>query len=122
MPQENGNRTDVRWAALTGEDGFGLLATGSTPFEFSAGRFTAEDLTMARHVHEVPRRDTITWNLDYRQTGLGGNSCGPGTLPQYRIPPAPARFTFRLCPIQRETDPDELAAAWPEPADDTGRP
>ncbi len=122
MPQENGNRTDVRWVALTDPDGFGLLATGDAAFEFSAARFTAEDLTAARHVHEVPRRDAITWNLDHRQTGLGGNSCGPGTLPQYRIPPVPARFIFRLCPLQGETTPEDLALAWPERADGEGQP
>ncbi|MGQ9491380.1 MAG: glycoside hydrolase family 2 TIM barrel-domain containing protein [Anaerolineae bacterium] len=114
MPQENGNRTDVRWAALTDANGFGLLATGDTVFEFSAGHFTAEDLTAARHTHEVPHRATITWNLDHRQTGLGGNSCGPGTLPQYRLPPTPTRFTFRLCPLTGDTSAEEVAAHWPE--------
>lgn len=115
MPQENGNRADVRWAALTDPDGYGLLATADATFEFSAARFTAEDLTLARHIHEVPRREVITWNLDHRHTGLGGNSCGPGTLPQYRIAPAPTRFTFRLCPLQGDVAPEDVATAWPEP-------
>lgn len=113
MPQENGNRTDVRWAALTDTEGVGLLVANDAPFEFSAGRFTAEDLTAARHVHEVPRRETITWNLDHRQAGLGGNSCGPGTLPQYRITPAPVRFVFHLRPVTKGMLPDEVAARWP---------
>jgi beta-galactosidase/beta-glucuronidase len=34
MPQENGNKTDVRWLALTNEAGLGLLAVGLAPLEF----------------------------------------------------------------------------------------
>ncbi|RME66099.1 MAG: DUF4981 domain-containing protein, partial [Caldilineae bacterium] len=92
MPQENGNKTDVRWAALTDEEGFGLLAIGSRPLEMSVHHCTAQDLTAARHIHETPRRPEITWNIDYAQNGLGNGSCGPGVLPQYQLKPAEARW------------------------------
>ena len=38
-PQESGNRTDVRWATLTNNDGVGLLAVGMTAavFLFATG-------------------------------------------------------------------------------------
>ncbi|RJS74964.1 hypothetical protein CW712_05710, partial [Candidatus Bathyarchaeota archaeon] len=35
-------------------------------------------------------------NLDYKQSGLGGGSCGPDTLPKYLIKPQPVRFKVRL--------------------------
>jgi hypothetical protein len=98
-PQENGNKTDVRWAALTDEGGVGLLAVGLPHLEVSAHHFTTEDLAAARHTYELRRRDDITLHLDHRQSGLGGASCGPATLPQHLIEPQEMRFSVRLRPI-----------------------
>ena len=99
VPQENGNKTDVRWASLTDDRGIGLVAVGMPVLEVSAHHYTTEDLAEAKHTHELVRRDEITLNLDCRQTGLGGESCGPGTLPQYLIAPEETRFSVRLCPL-----------------------
>jgi hypothetical protein len=98
-PQDNGNKTDVRWVALTDDLGEGLLAVGTSLMEASAHHFTAQDFTEADHTHELRRREEITLNLDYRQSGLGGESCGPGTLPKYQIRPEPVEFSVRLRPI-----------------------
>ena len=99
MPQENGNRTDVRWLTLTGSNGAGLLVTAGRPLEASASHFTADDLYKALHTNElVPRPETIL-NLDRMQCGLGGASCGPGTLPQYLVMPGDWEFSFRLHPL-----------------------
>ena len=110
MPQENGNKTDVRWVALTDVRGDGLLAVGKPLMEASAHHFTAEDLTEARHTHELKKREDISLNLDYRQSGLGGESCGPGTLLPYLIKPEPVEFSIRLRPISGEgPGPTELS-------------
>ena len=93
-PQENGNRSDVRWVALTGLRGLGLLVAGCPMLNFSVHRFTATDFTAARHTYDLVPRETLTLNLDYRQRGLGSASCGPDVLPQYEL--APAEFLFRL--------------------------
>ncbi|MBN1868457.1 DUF4981 domain-containing protein [Candidatus Sumerlaeota bacterium] len=101
-PQENGNKTDVRWVALTNADGVGLMGRGIAGLlDVSAHRYTTEDLTEARHTPDLKKRPEITLNLDYRQSGLGNASCGPDirVLPQYELPPAPVRFTVRLTPI-----------------------
>ena len=42
-PQDNGNRTDVRWVSLTNTRGMGLWATMPC-LNFSAHRFTTEDI------------------------------------------------------------------------------
>jgi hypothetical protein len=104
VPQDNGNKTDVRWISLTNEDGTGLLAVGRPFLEVSAHHFRAQDLAQARHTYELERRKEITLNLDYRQSGLGGASCGPGTLPQYLIRPEEIRFSLRLRPFSRGQD------------------
>jgi hypothetical protein len=108
-PQENGNKTDVRWMALTNEAGLGLLVVGESGEEdapwlnVSAHHFTTQDLTDATHTYELKRRDKVTLNLDYAQGGLGNGSCGPGVLPQYLLMPEEARFTLRLRPFMAGT-------------------
>ena len=115
MPQENGNKTDVRWVSLTNAEGIGLLAGGMPLLEISAHHYSTADLTEARHTYELPRRPDITLNLDYKPTGLGGNSCGPGTLPQYRIWPAETRFSVRLRPFNSQhTSAIALSKRLPE--------
>ena len=99
MPQENGNKTDVRWASLTDKNGRGLLAVGMPLMEVSVHHFTTEDLTQAKHTFELKKRDDITLNLDYKQSGLGGASCGPDTLPQYKIKPEKVKFKVRIKPL-----------------------
>lgn len=100
MPQENGNKTEVRWATLADEAGGGWRITSlSSPLEMSVHHFTAEDLTKAMHTYELQRRDEITLNVDYAQGGLGNASCGPGVLPQYLLAPVPVSFGVRLEPL-----------------------
>jgi beta-galactosidase len=116
MPQETGNKTDVRWAALTDMDGYGLAALGDPSMEVTALHFTAEDLTIAEHTYQLKPRPEVILNLDWKQTGLGGNSCGPGTLPQYRVLPEPV--VFRLCFRPISPDNPKLAEhckGLPEP-------
>jgi beta-galactosidase/beta-glucuronidase len=115
MPQENGNKTEVRWLTLTNGTGIGLLATGRPPLEASASHCTADDLYRAFHTNELARREEVILNLDYKQCGLGGASCGPGTLPQYLIQTGTFEFTVRLRPfVVGEQDPAELSRQWPE--------
>jgi beta-galactosidase/evolved beta-galactosidase subunit alpha len=96
MPQENGNRIDVRWCRLTDPFGHGLRVDGQPLINFSAHRFTVDDLTEAKHHCELVPRDTITLHLDHQHNGLGSASCGPGVLEQYRLKPGRFGFALRL--------------------------
>lgn len=97
-PQENGNRTDVRWVSLANRGGAGWRAVGQPMLNFSAHRFTVQDFEKARHTYDLAPRGEITMNLDYRQNGIGSNSCGPRPLPQYWLKPEEFRFAVRLVP------------------------
>jgi beta-galactosidase len=115
-PQENGNRTDVRWIALTDGSGAGLLASGLPLLSVSAWPYTMADLEAATHVHELPRRDTVTLNLDYGQTGVGGDD-GWGARPhaQYTLDAKPYAYRFRLRPYAPEMGPlEDVARRTPE--------
>ena len=110
LPQENGNKTEVRWAALSNEAGVGLLAVCHPALEVSVSHYTADDLWKAGHTCDLIRRDEVTLNLDVKQCGLGGASCGPGTLPQYLV--LPGRYDFAVCLrpfVEGEHDPSRIA-------------
>lgn len=104
-PQENGNKTDVYWVALTDGAGQGLLAMGQPTIETSAHHYSTENLAQADHTYALNWEETITWKLDYAQAGLGGGSCGPATRPEYMLPPDPVRFAVRLRPVTGDDTP-----------------
>ena len=98
-PQENGNRGGVRWVSLTNTRGMGLFASGEPLVNFSAQRFTTEDIEKARHRCDLIPRDEITLTLDHRHNGIGTASCGPGVLPHYQLHPELFEFRLRLKPF-----------------------
>lgn len=97
-PQENGNKEDVRWFALTDEVGQGILIVPELPLSASAHHFTAEDLVRARHTNELQLRKEVVVSIDYKHTGLGNRSCGPETMESYKLYPTPVTFRFRIQP------------------------
>lgn len=100
-PQENGNKTDVRWAAWTNRKGIGLVAVGEPLINASAWPYTLTDLEKARHINEPASRDTITVNIDYMQTGVAGdNSWGARPHRQYTLwSDRTYQWQVRLCPV-----------------------
>jgi len=114
FPQENGNRTDVSWVALTNPRGMGMLAVGQPAINFSALRFTPMDLENARHTSELTPRDEVILHLDYAQNGIGSNSCGPAPLQQYILQTEEFRFSVRLKPFSIDSiTPAEAAKVKP---------
>ena len=83
-PQENGNRTDCKWVRLANDRGFGVMAVAKDKLDFSAMYYEAVDLEKAKHTIDLKKRDYIVLNIDYKQNGLGTNSCGQNQLEQYR--------------------------------------
>ncbi len=96
VPQGERQPHRHRWAALTNEQGAGLLAVGAPTLDFSAHRYTTEDLDRARHTSDLSPRDTITLHLDWRQNGIGSNGCGPALLERYQLHAEPFVFRLRL--------------------------
>ncbi len=99
FPQENGNRVDVRWLALTDATGTGLSVRGAPSFDFTARRWTTEQLDAARHTWDLRPGPQIHLNLDVGHTGLGSASCGPTLPPEHWLPAQPTVFTLLLWPL-----------------------
>lgn len=116
MPQENGNKTDVRWAALSNSQKTGLLAVGEPLLEVSVSHFSIENLYTALHTNELVRQDEIYLHLDVMQCGLGGNSCGPRTLDKYLVWPNPTSFSILLRPFSGDESLTQMGREWLEKA------
>lgn len=109
-PQENGNRTDVRWVALVNDKGIGLLAVGRPLLSISAHHFIDEDFDpgvekQQRHTYHLKKRDLVTLKLDYKQMGVGGDtSWGERARPhpEYRLPVKEYSYSFRLRPFSKK--------------------
>lgn len=112
FPQEFGNRMDVSWVALTDSHGAGLLAVGDPTINFSAMRFTADELEKARHTCELKPRDEVILNLDYAHNGIGTASCGPGPWKHYLLHPEEFRFSVTLKPFSQDKWSAAEASKW----------
>ncbi len=100
-PQETGNKSDVKWTALTAESGFGLLAIADDSLYVSAWPCRMDDYEKATHPTELTFRDNVTVNIDYRQMGVGGdNSWGARPHAKYTLPPNTYSYKFRLRPVK----------------------
>ena len=108
-PQESGNRTDVRWVAITNAFGNGLFISGKQHLNFSIYCYSDADITKAERMNQILPAGFWTVNIDYKQAPLGTATCGPGALDKYLIKNDIYQYTFRLRPFKKgETTPEEL--------------
>ena len=105
-PQDNGYKCDVRWVAFTDADGRGVRFSASEPLFVQALHYGAEDLEFSRHRRlqqrfraPLVKRDEVCLNLDIRQLGLGGASCGPRPMAKYIFPVQKEEWTLKMEPV-----------------------
>ncbi|WP_256717939.1 glycoside hydrolase family 2 TIM barrel-domain containing protein [Shewanella sp. UCD-KL12] len=125
-PQETGQRTQVRYAAVTNDAGIGLMAVAATQMQTSLWPFSQADIDFRKgdaqgsasglvpvtqnHGAEIPLRDYVTWNIDHKQMGLGGDtSWGRPVHEPYRIKAKPMSFEFKLIPVTAQSQLQDLA-------------
>ena len=103
-PQDCGMKCDVRWVEFTDRYGRGARFSASEPLFVQALHYDWETLAYSRHINGQRRMnavpvpsDDVLLNLDVRQTGLGGASCGPGPMAKYRFDPkATVEWTLKI--------------------------
>lgn len=101
-PQDAGNRTKVRYLAVTDNEGDGLkFAFKDEYFNFNVRTFTQKLLQNAKHQEDLHDENTTVINIDGFTRGTGTASCGPDILPQFEVDGSKGlEFTFYMMPAK----------------------
>ncbi len=97
-PQENGNRSDVRWLEMTTKKRT-LKIQGIPSFDFSVWSYSMENLEKATHINELNKADAYILNIDFKQFGLGGDNSWSSIAiahPEYRLSESTYRLTYEI--------------------------
>lgn len=114
-PQEVGNREDVRWCSLTDESGKGAIFISTDKMSTQALPYSAVDMILAGHPHQLPQAKDTYLRLDLGVTGLGGNSCGQGgPLKHDRIFAGENKMGFIIRPVDSEGQLTNLSNVAPD--------
>ena len=94
-PQECGNKTDVRYAEISGDNGIAIRFEGSPVMEFSALPWTPGEMENAMHAYELPPVHHTVVRPALLRRGVGGDdSWGAKTHEEFRIPNKNYKFEF----------------------------
>jgi len=99
-PQENGSHYGCEWVKVSGfAGGWEVKATGK-PLSFNVSPYTQEMLAGAKHNFELKESGYTIFCIDYRQSGIGSNSCGPDLMEKYQLNEPSFTFEFCLNPVR----------------------
>ncbi len=102
-PQENGSHNDCDYVVVNGADSI-MKVYGEKTFSFNASVFTQEELAEKKHNFELIPCGSTVLNLDFRQNGIGSNSCGPRLKEKYRFEEESFTFSLYLKPERVRKD------------------
>lgn len=99
-PQENMAHADTMWCEVSSLTGHGLLFLRTNqPFSFNCSHFTPKQISDTPHDYELKPLDETIVNIDFRQAGIGSNSCGPALRHEYRLADGHYTVSFRMVPV-----------------------
>ncbi len=94
-PQDNSNHSDTFYLKLKSEKNGSIGIYSDRKFTFNVHNYTQDTLLKANHREDVVDEKTTFVTLDGFTRGTGTNSCGPETLPEYRVD-ASKELTFNF--------------------------
>lgn len=94
-PQENGSHCGVRYVNIA-SDKIKISAESDKEFVFNVSPYTQEQLEKTAHNYELTEGDSTVICLDYAQSGIGSNSCGPELEPIYCVNDEKFEYTLKL--------------------------
>ncbi len=87
VPQENANKTGVRWAEFVNSDGLGIRFEADDVLEVSPGFYTPLETEEYDHDYKLPEPEKVIAKVNARMMGVGGDdSWGSRPLVQYKNP------------------------------------
>ena len=96
-PQENGSHHDCDYVML--QNGrMTFTVAGEKTFAFNASVYTQEELTEKAHNYELEESPYTVLCVDYRQSGIGSNSCGPILAEKYQLNEEQFELKVRFVP------------------------
>ncbi|MFZ2539721.1 MAG: glycoside hydrolase family 2 TIM barrel-domain containing protein [Oscillospiraceae bacterium] len=107
-PQENGNRTGVKWALLCDKEA-GISIGSTVAKDFSARDVEDEQLNSCTHNCDLKAEDYLSVNYDMINSGLGSGACGPKAMDQYKAFPIRFDFSFSIVPVTMQSNVIENA-------------
>ena len=100
MPQENGNKTDVRWIQVMDRAETGLKITGQPLLEANVQNYSLRALNDSKTSHSLVRGEKTYIHVDLKQMGLGGDdSWSPRVHEEYQLRDMAYRLRFSLKPF-----------------------
>ena len=97
-PQESGAHYGCKWAGVSSISGYSLFLAARS-FSLSASHYDPSYLTEVMHDYELtPARESIVI-VDYRNAGVGSDSCGNPLSREYAIGEKSFDFEFSFCPM-----------------------
>ena len=105
-PQENGNKTGVRWMTLTDEHGQGLKITAEGGMlELGVRNYSFETMRASKYSFEMERSPNVILNMIATQEGMGGiTSWGAKPRKQFRLENRKYTYAYRIGPAGVEAE------------------
>ncbi|MEN8078533.1 glycoside hydrolase family 2 TIM barrel-domain containing protein [Clostridioides difficile] len=94
-PQENGSHHFCREVSVKNNSGK-IYVLSENDFAFNVSHFSVEQLTNTAHNFELSEEDSTYLIIDYKQSGIGSNSCGPDLPEEYRLNEEDFSYNFYL--------------------------
>ena len=104
VPQENGSHYDCEYVAVENAD-TGMEITGTPAFSFQIMEYTTEELAAKAHNTDLVKSAYTELYLDYRQNGIGSESCCTNLKADYEFVERQFEMNwyFRLSSIEAES-------------------
>lgn len=96
-PQENSSHMGCEYVRI-GDTHIRLKVESEKDFSFNVSEYTQEELASKTHHYELEKVGYTILCLDYKQSGIGSNSCGPQLLESYRFDEKEFKLSFFITP------------------------
>jgi beta-galactosidase len=98
IPQDHGNKTDVRWLKVSNGRGIGFrIEAGNNLLNFCLHQYGTDNLTRSVYPFQLVKPEFLTLNVDYEVTGVGETA--RRQLAQYRVMPSAKEYSLRFIPL-----------------------
>lgn len=95
VPQDHGNKTDVRWVSLTNSNGVGFKIIPDEPLNVNVTAY--HNIERAFYAWQLQKGETFIVNVDKAVSGVGGTPVN--ARPPYRTLPQEYNYSIRFVPI-----------------------